>query len=160
MIELRRPTADDGLAVWELVRATGVLDVNSSYMYCLVLDHFTATSVVATEGDTIVGFITGYRLPSSPDVLFVWQVGVSEAARGQGLASRMLLELVQRDKGVEWLHTTVAPDNEPSQKLFQRLARTLDTDLVIGRGFSGAQLGAGHPDEPLYRIGPIDRREP
>lgn len=160
MITTRRPTADDGLAVAALVRDTGVLDVNSTYMYCLVLEHFGATSIVAELDGAIVGFVTAYRLPASPDVLFVWQVGVSEAARGQGLAKRMLTELLERDDAVCWMHTTVAPDNEPSGRLFRSLARSLDTDLVTGRGFQSAQLGDGHPDEPLYRIGPIQRSHP
>jgi L-2,4-diaminobutyric acid acetyltransferase len=126
-ITLRAPTPADGAAVWELVKGTGVLDLNSLYAYVLHFDHHAATSVVAERGGRIVGFITGYVVPTRPEVLFVWQVGVDAAARGQGLAGRMLRELLRRPSAarVRLLETTVTPSNTPSRRLFRGLARRL-----------------------------------
>lgn len=159
---LRPSRADDGAPVAALVKATGVLDVNSTYAYCAVLEHFSATCVVAELDGALVGFVTGYRMPAEPDTLFVWQVGVAEAARGRGLATRMLLDLLDRagNRDLTHIHTTIAPDNAASQRLFQALAEKLETGLTVGTGFTGTQLGGGHPDEPLYRIGPFSRSTP
>lgn len=157
---LRIPTADDGMAVAALVEATGVLDVNSVYAYVALLAYFSQTSIVAEDEEgRVVGFVTGFRVPDAPDTLFIWQVGVSEAARGQGLAKRMLLGILGRPQVPVFRHlnTTVSPDNAPSRRLFESVARTLGAELVVDRGFTSEQLGGDHPDEPLLRIGPFTR---
>lgn len=159
MIELRHPTIDDGQAIWELVRATGVLDVNSVYAYVSICRHFADTGVVAVDGDAIVGFVTAYRKPAEPAVLFVWQVAVAEAGRGQGLATRMLAWLLT-EPGCTYVHhieTTVTPSNDPSRRLFESIARALDTDCRVAPCFSADQLGQGHEPEELFRIGPFER---
>jgi len=156
-IALRHPTADDGLAVHQLVIDTGVLDVNSSYAYVAHLHHFASSCVVAVLDGRIVGFVTGYLLPEQPDTLFVWQVGVSSAARGKGLAKRMLRWLLAAQPGATWLHTTVTPDNTASIALFHSLARSVQAELEVVDGFSTAQLGGGHLPENLFRIGPISQ---
>ncbi|MHC5068213.1 MAG: GNAT family N-acetyltransferase, partial [Planctomycetota bacterium] len=63
--------------------------------------HFAHTSVVASVGPDLIGAVTAYRVPDDPTTLFVWQVAVSDAARGQGLAGRMLQFLVQTIPGVD-----------------------------------------------------------
>lgn len=156
-LTLEHPTVDDGLPVWRLVKATGVLDVNSSYCYAAQFRNFAKTCVVAREGDgSVVGFITGYLLPEHPDVLWIWQVGVDERGRGQGLATRMLRWLAE-STGARFLETTVTPDNAPSRALFRGFARKLETDCSVSDGISGAQLGGGHEPEELFRIGPLPR---
>ncbi|MDN5863155.1 MAG: L-2,4-diaminobutyric acid acetyltransferase, partial [Salinisphaera sp.] len=59
---LRFPTLDDGAAIWQLVRDTGVLDENSAYASLLVAEHFAATSVVAEAeaAGAVIGFISAY----------------------------------------------------------------------------------------------------
>ena len=91
----RTPEPTDGREIWALVRRVG-LDLNSPYAYVLWGDHFADTSVVAVRDDQVVGFAMGFRTPADPDTLFIWQIGVDEGARGSGLASRMLDELVER----------------------------------------------------------------
>ena len=154
---LRHPTADDGRGVQALIEATGVLDVNSTYAVVMTLQHFTATSVVAVEDGAVVGFVTAYRLPERPEVLFVWQVGVDASQRGRGLATRMLRWLLQApaNDAVRFLETTVTPSNAPSRALFRGLARRTEADCSVGSGFTAEQLGAGHEPEERFRIGPF-----
>lgn len=149
----------------QLVRDTGVLDVNSVYAYLLVGEHYSHTSVIAEVGDQLAGFISAYCPPNKPDTVFVWQVGVAEAGRGRGLATRMLLEILQRPAcdHVEFLDTTISPSNEASKGLFRGLARKLDTECEESELF-GCHLFGDHDDEDesheaeiLFRIGPFDR---
>src|SRR5690554_4318868 len=109
---LRIPQATDGHALNQLVERCPPLDTNSVYCNLLQCTDFSATSIAADnpEGE-LVGFISGYRPPSRPDTLFIWQVAVDDRMRGQGLASSMLLELIRRtaDAGVRWLETTISP---------------------------------------------------
>ncbi|MCA9489761.1 MAG: diaminobutyrate acetyltransferase [Myxococcales bacterium] len=157
MTTLREPSIEDAGAVWQLVQDSRVLDVNSRYAYVATLRHFGSTCVVATRDDELLGFVTAYRIPDRPHVLFVWQVAVAPDSRGQGLAGRMLRWLVGRFscQGVRWIETTVTPSNTASRALFQRVAVELDAACSIVSGFGPSLLGDGHEPEELFRIGPF-----
>ncbi|QQA43811.1 diaminobutyrate acetyltransferase [Pelagovum pacificum] len=129
---LRTPTKDDGSAVWELVAECKPLDENSMYMNLVQCDHFSETCVIAEMDGDVVGWISGHIPPSEPETLFVWQVAVSEKARGQGLGTKMLRAIVERDvsKDVKQVKTTITRDNDPSWSLFRRFARRFGTELV------------------------------
>jgi len=142
------------------VGETGVLDKNSAYLYLLLCRDFADTCVVAEIDGSVVGFVTGYRLPASPDVLFIWQVGVAAAAQRQGVALRMLIELIDRvgRASLKFIEATVAPSNTASRNLFASLARKLDLPLTVvpEDGFSERDFPPGdHEAEPRVRIGPV-----
>lgn len=153
-----RPT--DGKKVAEIVRATGVLDVNSTYAYVLLCDRFGDTCVIAEENDgTPLGFVTGFRLPNDPETIFVWQVGVNSAARGRGVAGAMLAALVDlpETKDVVAMETTVSPSNEASLALFRSFAKTQGAEMTQAEGYDQGLIGGGHEQEDLYRIAPLRR---
>lgn len=156
---IRSATAKDGAGVWQVVRDSGVLDVNSSYAYLLFLDHFGETSVVAEHEGRVVGFVTGFRPPARPDAVFVWQVAVDESMRGRGLARRLLNDLVRLPgcHGVRTMLTTVTPSNEPSQSLFRSFARGVGAEVTVSPYFEADLFPeGGHEPEELYEIGPFD----
>jgi L-2,4-diaminobutyric acid acetyltransferase len=157
-INLRAPAAEDGAAVYELIAQCPPLDTNSMYCNLLQCTHFSATSVAAELNDEIVGFISGYIQPDQPDTLFIWQVAVGEKARGQGLAGRMLRDILARTAcdEVKFIETTITPDNRASWALFESLAKKLDAELNHSVMFDRQQHFAGqHETEMLVRIGPI-----
>jgi L-2,4-diaminobutyric acid acetyltransferase len=156
---IRNPLVADGAAIWKLVEDVGVLDHNSSYAYLLLCRDFGDTCVVAERDGRLHGFITGYRPPRESDTLFVWQVGVSPAARGEGLASRLLDELLRTEgcRGVRFLETTVTPSNEASRAMFASLARRLNTDMTESAGFTSELFpDPDHEPERRLRIGPFE----
>ncbi len=55
----------------------------------LFLDHFHATSLIAEDGGTLLGFLIGFHSASVPDRAYIHFVGVAPAARGTGLARRL-----------------------------------------------------------------------
>ena len=130
-ITLRTPTKSDGAAVWELVRACKPLDENSMYCNLLQCDHFADTCVLAERGGVPVGWISGYIRQDDPDTLFVWQVAVSEQARGCGLGRRMLSDLIERDicKDIRQIQTTITKSNDASWGLFGSFAKREGADL-------------------------------
>lgn len=123
--DFRSPTAEDGAKVWGLVRACKPLDENSMYCNLLQCDHFAETCVIAELDGEAVGWISAYVPPSEPDTLFVWQVAVSEKARGLGLAKSMLAHILDRAvcDGVDTVKTTITRDNAASWALFASFAR-------------------------------------
>jgi len=155
---IRTPTVEDGAAIWRLVRASRVLDVNSSYAYLLWADQFAETSVLAEVDGEVVGFVTGFRPPGAPEVIFVWQVAVDGSMRGRGLAKQLLRALVELPgcAGVTHMQTTVTPSNAPSRALFHSFGRSLGAPVEV-RPYFGEELfpDAGHEAEELFHIGPF-----
>ncbi|APE44473.1 diaminobutyrate acetyltransferase [Sulfitobacter alexandrii] len=145
-VTLRKPEADDGAAIWELVRDCKPLDENSIYANVIQADHFRDTCVLAEVDGEIIGWISGHMIPNE-DAFFVWQVAVSPKARGLGLGKKMLNELINRDETEDAteLKTTITKDNDASWGLFRSFARqiggTLDDEPHFERDthFGGAQ---------------------
>lgn len=121
---LRKPVPSDGSEIWKLIKECKPLDTNSMYANLIQADHFRDTCVVAELDGGIAGWVSGHIIPDS-DELFVWQVAVSEEARGLGLGKKMLLELIDRDACTDAaaLKTTITRDNEASWALFKSFAR-------------------------------------
>lgn len=157
-LALRPAIPSDAPHIWRLARDSNVLDLNSPYSYVLVCTHFADTSLVAEVAGRRVGFLSSYRLPSRPDVIFVWQVAVDEPFRGRGVAMGLLLRLYQLagDLQVDWLEATVSASNHASRALFRSFAARLGVDCSTRSGFSSELFGgASHEAEPLVRIGPL-----
>src|SRR5699024_8585098 len=100
----------------------------------------------------VLGFITAFLRPDAPSTLMVWQVGVDDAARGQGLASRMLDYLVTTT-GAQTLETTVTDDNTASNRLFAALAQRHAAQHDITPLSTPRMYPACYDSEYLHRIG-------
>lgn len=109
-----------------------------------------------------MGCISGYLIPARPDTLFIWQVAVGTAARGQGLALRMLQHLLERPacRAVRFMETSITPDNDASWGLFRKLAASRDAPLTDSDWFDRERhFGGAHDSEQLVRIGPFAAAE-
>lgn len=159
-VTIRAPRREDGAAVWQLVADTAALDDNSMYCNLLQCSHFAATCALAEIDGEIVGWLSGYIPPDHPDTFFVWQVCVTEKARGKGLAKRLIGAVLARDVcgEVTRVQSTITSGNKPSWALFGAIAETLDTDLTRQPHFRRDTHFAGrHETEFLVTIGPFAR---
>lgn len=160
-IVFTKPSAVDGMAVNKLVASCPPLDTNSAYCNLLQTSHFKETSIAASfEDGEMVGFVSGYIIPNQADTLFVWQVAVSEKARGQGLAKKMVSSLLERSScsDVRYIETSITASNEGSWALFRRLANQLDAPLEESVMFDKQDHFKGqHDTEHLVRIGPFTK---
>lgn len=157
-ILLRSPVAEDGMAVFKLVKQSPPLDINSVYCNLLQCSHFSSTSVAAERAGELLGFISAYLIPERNDTLFIWQVAVSQKARGQGLASRMIGHILNREQcqQVSFIETTITEDNLASWALFKSLAVRLDTEINHSVLFDRDKHFDGeHDSEMLVRVGPF-----
>lgn len=158
-ITFRKPAAEDGRKVYELIKACPPLEVNTCYSYVLLCSDFADTCVVAELEGEVVGFVAAYKPPRRANAVFVWQIAVGEKARGKGLGKRMLQELVSREacKGLSYLESTVAPTNVASAKLFQGFGKSLETGCEVKPWFDETLFGepGEHEEELLFRIGPL-----
>ncbi len=159
-IALRLPTAEDGPALHQLVGRCPPLDPNSLYCNLLQCSHFADTGLAAQLDDTLVGFVSGYRVPQRRETFFLWQVVVAPEVRGRGLARRMIHALLRRlsSSAVTYLETSITPDNAASWALFRGLARDLNCPCEESILFSSAtHFRNAHATEHLLRIGPFSK---
>jgi L-2,4-diaminobutyric acid acetyltransferase len=157
-IRISKPSVAHGPEIHRLVAACKPLDLNSRYAYLLLCEHYAETCALAHAGDRVVGFASAYRPPQRADTIFVWQVAVAPAARGQGVAGAMLQELLARPalRECRYLETTVAPSNEPSRRLFHGIARSANAALTESVFFAQEAFAEEqHESEMLLRIGPF-----
>ncbi|MCU4674407.1 diaminobutyrate acetyltransferase [Catenovulum sp. 2E275] len=157
-ISFRHPVSEDGFAINQLIAACPPLDTNSAYCNLLQCSHFSDTCVVAELNGEIVGWVSAYIEPKQPQNLFIWQMAVSEKARGCALAQRMLMFLLAQRQcsATRFVETTITADNLASRRVFQKLAEGFETDCVESVMFSKeVHFGGKHNTEYLFTIGPI-----
>ena len=162
-IIIRKPEIKDAFGIWSLVKNSPPLDLNSKYSYMLFCTHFRDMSVVATDPEQdnkVVGFVSGYRPPTQPDALFVWQVAVDSSMRGTGLAPRIIQDIMEREgnRDLAYIQATVGPSNKASEGLFRKMAKIYSTECETAVFFTSEDFGeGGHEEEVLFHIGPVKR---
>jgi L-2,4-diaminobutyric acid acetyltransferase len=162
-VTIRRPRMEDGANIWRLVKQSGVLDVNSSYCYLMMCKMFPDTCAVAEMDGRLVGFVIAFRPPVEPDSLFIWQIGVDPALRGNGLGKALIQTLLERptSETIRYITATISPSNLASQKLLTSLARHFSSNLQssAAEGMDERLFPEGNHDaEHFYRIGPLKNR--
>jgi len=158
-LSLREPVADDGPAIYTLVEQSKPLDLNSRYCYLILCEHFSSTCVVAEHKGQVLAFMTAYIPPAQSDTLFIWQIAVHTDVRGQGVAKRLLAEVLARPaiQNVRFVEATVNPSNDASRGIFRSLARQYATKVDESLLFATDLLGdKEHEQENLIRVGPFE----
>ncbi len=158
MTYFRHPTLADGPQVFSLIASCPPLDQNSRYCNLLQTSHFSNTCAGAWNDDVLLGFVSGYLLPTAPNVYFLWQIAVSPQARGQNMAQRLIDFILQADatQQVTHLQTTITDDNGASQAVFNKMAQRYQADIERTLWLEQDQHFAGHhASEWLYTIGPL-----
>ena len=150
-------TKFDADAVWRLVQSTEELDKNSHYLYVLLGTYFGDTcSVARTAEGELAGFVTGFRSPTDPDVLFVWQLAVASHLRGRGIAPLLANHVLDRQSvPAHSVAASISPGNGASEGFFRSLADALGWDLSIQPFLNSTDVPAEagpHNDERLFLL--------
>jgi L-2,4-diaminobutyric acid acetyltransferase len=158
LITYRMPQLRDGGAVHALIAQCPPLELNSLYCYLLQCSDFAETCAVAELDGQIAGFASGYRRPTEPTVLFIWQIGVSARARGMRIGTGLLDSILARPacRAVRFLEATVTPSNDASRNLFRAFARDRGARFTEEPFLASADFGVHqHEPENRLRIGPF-----
>ena len=126
-------------------------------------EYHAGTSLVAVDDDgDLVGFVMGFRVPASPETVFVWQIGVSPDFQRRGIARRLLDEIARRPLlgDVDYLEMSIAPSNAASARLFDSWASRRGLSLVRTDCFESSVFGpaSSHEREDVFRIGPLKEK--
>ena len=162
-LKFRKPILADGYAIYQLIKSSPPLDLNSSYLYFLQASHFADTCIVAEHNGQIIGFLSAYFQPDKPQAIFVWQVAVGESHRGQGLAKAMLNALLKNqpeDSAMTEITCTISPSNKASKSLFNSFAKTHRLLLQTAPFINEAHFGEeNHEAEELYILKAADNQK-
>ncbi|MDB2414805.1 diaminobutyrate acetyltransferase [Rickettsiales bacterium] len=155
------PKVSDGSSIYNLIKSSGNLDVNSEYLYLLLCEHYSDTCSVAKSGDEIIGFTSAYFIPNQNDTLFIWQVAVSPDHRNQGIALKMIKDILNRDfcNNVKSVQATISPSNKASRALFKSLAYEFNTNICEKPFFDKNNFNNTHEDENLFTVGPLSSNQ-
>ena len=130
----REEDAESVLALYQAVKGRPFTEWNESYpgLSELQLDLSTGNLFVLEHEDGIVGTVS-IAPENEMDELDCWssrknagefaRVAVHPSYQGQGLAARLVTEIlaVMKGRGVENVHISVIPHNLPAQKTYHRL---------------------------------------
>lgn len=155
---IREPEKKDAKYIYNLVKKSKVLDLNSQYLYLLQSTHFKNSCSVALFENQIIGFVSGYYLPNENNTLFIWQVSVDENHRGKNLALNLIDNIVTR-KNIRYLISTISPSNISSQIVFEKFAKKYEANIKKSTLFFIEDFIDSHEEEVQFKIGPIKIKE-
>ncbi|MEU4578613.1 GNAT family N-acetyltransferase [Nonomuraea sp. ATR24] len=91
--------------------------------------------LVAYVDDVPAGMVTGVEMthPDKGTEMFLYELGVDEAYRGQGIARALVLALgrLARERGCYGLWTATGEDNEPAQATYESAGGSPEWDQVV-----------------------------
>jgi ribosomal protein S18 acetylase RimI-like enzyme len=113
--KIRQATAADYDAIVLVVNDWWGRDLRGA-LPRLFLDHFHATSLIAEDDGTMIGFLVGFVSPSAPGEGYIHYVAVDPGYRGRGIARHLYDEFIARVKprGCRLLHAITSPVNQTS----------------------------------------------
>jgi ribosomal protein S18 acetylase RimI-like enzyme len=117
-IAIRRLGPEDGNVIRELAEAEP---------RTALLDDPNTIVLVAFDGERPVGLTFGYELDrrhGDERILFIYEVDVDEAHRRQGIATRLLEEILRlaAEDGIRDAFLLTQPDNVPANAVYEKLS--------------------------------------
>jgi ribosomal protein S18 acetylase RimI-like enzyme len=141
-ITIRKATAEDCPQMLELVRELALYE-RAPNEVTVTLDHFRESgfganpvwwAFVAEEGDIIKGFALYYIRYSTwkGQKMYLEDIIVTEAARGNGLGSKLMAELIEeaKEKQLQGITWQVLEWNEPALNFYRKYNVRFDEEWV------------------------------
>jgi ribosomal protein S18 acetylase RimI-like enzyme len=97
--------------------------------------------LIAYDGDAPLGFVSGVETthPDKGTEMFLYELGVDESARGQGVGRALVEALAKlaRERGCYGMWVGTEPDNVAARKTYERAgARSTPAHLILEWDFS------------------------
>jgi len=121
-VTIRQAGEEEFLEIHRFISGCGVLESYAEHFFKIILRYFGNTSFLAEADGKIAGLMWGFGSQKDPETFFLWQIGVDPAFRGEGIAHRIMEHAEEHlpRLGFRRIEVTVAPENVPSRRLFER----------------------------------------
>ena len=155
-IKITSPSKKYGYALSKLIERCPPLDLNSTYHYLIQSHYFSKSCSVAFNNNNVIAFVSGFISPSKSNTLFIWQVAIDEDYRGKGLGIELIEFILNQNKNLDSIETTVTKNNISSRRMFQKICekyKSRISELIL---FDKEKDFANkHDSEMLIKIGPF-----
>lgn len=118
----RQCRQEDAAAVHQFVASCPPLEAYPLHQYKILLRYFGNCSFLAEKDGRIAAFEMGLPSHHHTGTYFLWQIGVANEFRGEGLAGRLLghIERELHKAGFERIEVTIDPENPSSLRAFEK----------------------------------------
>lgn len=123
-MNIRKIKEEDVAEIERFISLCKPLDQHSTFTYWVLARYFDNTCFVVEENNDIVGYVSGVKSSSKPDVFYIWQIGISPEHRKKGLSSQLIRTVVEAavSLGSKSIHVSIDPENSSSHSAFLRFA--------------------------------------
>ena len=157
-IKITHPRKEDGISVAELIKRCPPLDLNSTYHYLIQSHYFSKTCSIAFDNKKVVAFVSGFINSSKNNSLFIWQVAIDENYRGKELGIELIEFILNQNKNLDSIETTVTETNLASRRMFEKFCEKYQIKLSEQTLFNKEQdFSNEHDSEILLKIGPLNK---
>lgn len=115
--KLIKASQENAASLRWLADKCSTLDVHTPFTYWVMTRYFSNSTFIAKRNDKYAGYIMSIY---NEKEFFVWQIGILEEFRGQGLAYELIDQVVEvaLDKGYSKIVLTIADENKESYYTF------------------------------------------
>ncbi|WP_342304415.1 GNAT family N-acetyltransferase [Methanolobus sp. ZRKC5] len=132
-MNIRKIREEDVTKIEKFISLCKPLDQHSTFTYWVLARYFDNTCFVVEENNEIVGYVSGVKSSSKPDVFYIWQIGISPEHRKKRLSSQLIKTVVEAavSLGSRSIQVSIDPENNSSFGAFLRFAG--DSGLQINK---------------------------
>ena len=122
-IIIEPPSEEEFVEVFRFMAQSMPSECYAEHFYKIMLRYFGNTCVVARDRKNIIGFVLGFFSQVQTDTYFLWQIATLPAYQGMGIGKKLVREVekILSKMNCRRIEVTIAPDNTPSQKLFEAM---------------------------------------
>lgn len=161
-MEIRNIKESDVDALRQFVNSCEFLTPHTAISYWILARHFADTCFVLIDKGGICGFVSAVTGPSNSDVLTLWQIGISTAHRGKGLATRLIDAVFARARilGLRTVQVIIEPENQNSLEVFKGYCQKKQIEISqVGKADYTDSLTGSTEFDYIYDM-PISDRQP
>lgn len=116
MTSIRSVNKGDAATIQKLARLCFPLEIHTHYTYWVCSNYYQKSSFILEKDKEPIGYIMAIE---SPDIVFIWQIGIIPEFRKRRLSKNLIDACVEYSRGINKnIEVTISEDNEDSLATF------------------------------------------
>lgn len=127
-ITIRNVEKTDNALLRHLAKQCPALDLHTQYTYWVNTYYFNKSSFILEDDGKPIGYIMTLN---TPDVIFIWQIGIIKEYRGKGLSYKLISAVMEYAKSINKpIEVTIASSNKSSFNAFKSAALKQNLKMI------------------------------